>query len=149
MTSEEIPNFVKISDLDQDSKRIDIKGKIVEKGEVKEITSKKTGETHQLCDVLIGDETGTIILTLWNDAIDLVEEGKTYWIKNSYCIVFNNSLRLSLGRYGSIEEIDESIEEINEENNISSRYIESRPRRTYNSYKGQSYKGYGRGYRGY
>jgi len=48
-------------------------------------------------------------------------------IKNGYITVFRDSMRLSIGRYGSIEDSNKTIEEVNEENNISERKVE-RPR---------------------
>ena len=137
-----------VSDLRPGLRGINLKVKAGPKNEIREVVSKKTGDTLRVTEVLIGDETGSILLTLWNDDIDKAETDHNYEITNSYTTVFKGSLRLNLGKYGSIEESDEeSPTEINEENNLSSKVYEQkqsyRPR-----YGGDSsYGGGGRSYR--
>ncbi|MHA1967627.1 MAG: hypothetical protein ACW964_07490, partial [Candidatus Hodarchaeales archaeon] len=84
--SEETPDLTekKISDLSPFDRRLLVKFVVVEKTESREITSKKTNEVHTLADIKVGDETGTIILTLWDETIDKVSEGQTYQVKNVY-----------------------------------------------------------------
>jgi len=69
-------------------------------------------------------------MTLWDDAIDLVEEGKTYELKNGYTSLFNNTIRLNVGRNGELVEKEEEIEP-NTENDVSQKVYERefRPRR--------------------
>ena len=71
-------------------------------------------------------ETGVIFLTLWDDAIEKVEIGKTYKITNSYTNIFRSSLRLNLGKFGELSESDEEITEVNNDNNLSEREYQSR-----------------------
>ncbi|MFX1535629.1 MAG: single-stranded DNA-binding protein [Promethearchaeota archaeon] len=132
--SEEV-NELKIEELTPFAKRIQVSFKIINKGEIREITSKRSGETHEICDIQVADSTGSIILTLWNNDIEMVEESKDYTLSNGYVNVFQNSMRLSKGKYGVISEAEEEIEEVNTENNLSDKHIEvQRPRRRYNSY---------------
>ncbi|MFX0061238.1 MAG: single-stranded DNA-binding protein [Candidatus Hermodarchaeota archaeon] len=132
-------NVLKIEELTAFTKRVQVSFKIVNKGEVREITSRRSGETHNLCDIQVADSTGSIILTLWDNDIDLVEEGKDYTLSNGYVNVFQNSMRLSKGKYGDLSDAEEEIEEVNTENNLSDQHIESqRPSRRYNT------GGYGR-----
>ncbi len=107
-----------IDGLKPREKNIDLVFKVVNKGEAREVTSKLSGSTHKVSDVLVGDSTGTVILTLWDDAIDSVEEGKTYKLENGYTSLFKSSLRLNVGRYGKLEAVDQDIE-VNQSNNVS------------------------------
>ncbi len=107
-----------IEDLKPREKGLDVVFKVVDKGEPREVTSKLDGSTHKVSDVLVGDSTGTVILTLWDDKIDAVEEGKSYKLENGYTSLFKSSLRLNVGRYGKLESSDEDIE-VNTDNNVS------------------------------
>ncbi|MFX1255331.1 MAG: single-stranded DNA-binding protein [Promethearchaeota archaeon] len=148
--SEEVSEL-KIEELTPFAKRIQVSFKIISKGEIREITSKRSGETHEICDIQVADSTGSIVLTLWNNDIEMVEESKDYTLSNGYVNVFQNSMRLSKGKYGVLSEAEEAIDEVNTENNLSEKYIEvQRPRRRYDSYGGgRGRDSYGRsgGYR--
>ena len=88
-----------------------------------------------MAEALVADETGSILLTLWNDTIDEVREGDTYDVRNGYITLFRGSMRLNTGRYGSLTPSEEIIDETNEANNMSDRQYEEEPR----SYSGRSY----------
>ncbi|MHA2075851.1 MAG: single-stranded DNA-binding protein [Candidatus Hodarchaeales archaeon] len=131
--SEETPELTekKISDLSPFDRRLLVKFVVVEKTESREITSKKTNEVHTLADIKVGDETGTIILTLWDETIDKVSEGQTYQVKNVYVNVFQENMRLALGKWGSLEDTDETIEldSVNLENDRSAEVHQDTRRR--------------------
>ncbi len=110
--------MTEIENLKPREKGIDLVFKVVSKGEPREVTSKLDGSTHKVSDVLVGDTTGTVILTLWDDKIDAVEEGKSYKLENGYTSLFKSSLRLNVGRYGKLEDSDEDFE-VNTGNNVS------------------------------
>src|SRR3989344_1368328 len=115
---------MKISELRPFAKKVELTIKALDKNEVREVTSKLDNSTHKVTEVRVGDDSGTILLTLWDDAIDKVEPGKSYKIANAFTSLFKNSLRLNLGRYGELTESDEVIE-VNEANNASSKAYEN------------------------
>ena len=127
-------------------KHLDVVFKVCEKEEEREITN-KSGETHRVCDFSVADETGSIIITLWNEDIDLLEMDKVYKLSNGFANVFRNSLRLSKGKYGALAEDSTVFDEINTENNRSAEHVEDPRRRSYGG-GGRSYGG-DRGGRGY
>ncbi len=114
---------MKIEELKPYQKKIDVIVKTVEKNEVREVVSKLDDSRHRVTEALVGDETGAILLTLWDEAIDKAEIGKVYKIENGYTQFFKNSLRLSIGRFGKFEESKEEIEEVNTENNMSEKEL--------------------------
>ncbi|MFW9992751.1 MAG: single-stranded DNA-binding protein [Candidatus Odinarchaeota archaeon] len=121
---------VKIEDLKPYDSRINVVFKVVSKEEKREITSAKTGETHTVCDVVVGDDTGIITMALWNEDIDMVEEGEAAKIVNGHVNVFKSSMRLSKGKYGTLEtNIDAEIGDVNLENDRSAEEHEPRQRR--------------------
>jgi replication factor A1 len=124
-------------------KSLNITIKLVEKGEEREVTSRRDNETHRVVDAVAGDSSGTIILSLWDDMIDTVEVDKTYRIENGYTSLFQGHLRLNIGRYGELKDSDTEIKEIDMENDLSAEEHEQRPRRPrYGG--GRSYGGYQR-----
>lgn len=114
---------MKISELRPYSKKVDLTVKVLEKNEPREVTSKLDSSTHTVTEALVGDETGTALLTLWDKSIEEVQVGKAYNITNAYTSTFKNSLRISIGRYGKLGESKEKIGEINKENNISEKEL--------------------------
>ncbi len=100
----------KISQLSPFDRKLQVTFVVVDKAESRTITSRKTNEEHTLADIKIGDDTGTIILTLWDDTINQVTEGSTYVVKNGYVNVFQEHMRLALGKWGKLEDTDEVID---------------------------------------
>jgi replication factor A1 len=93
--------------------------KVIKKSEIKEVKSRKNElDTDRVCDITVSDDTGSILLSAWNDDIELLEPGKFFKIENGYVNIYRNSLRLERGKFGTFEPIEEEFE-INESNNRS------------------------------
>jgi replication factor A1 len=60
------------------------------------------GNNASVVKVLIGDETGTIKLCLWNGQIDAVSVGDIVQIENAQASVFRGERFLSLGKKGTL-----------------------------------------------
>ncbi|MDO8647116.1 MAG: hypothetical protein Q7R70_01740 [Candidatus Diapherotrites archaeon] len=127
--SQDLPEEFKmqINELRPFAKKVDVVVKAVGKNEVREVSSKLDNSTHKVTEAKVGDASGTILLTLWDDMIDKVEEGKTYKISNGYTSLFQNKLRLNIGRYGTLEDSTEEIT-VDETNDMSEKEFERRPR---------------------
>ncbi|MDH5770869.1 MAG: hypothetical protein OEZ25_06250 [Candidatus Bathyarchaeota archaeon] len=134
--SKRVEERIKVGDIKPGLRRVNLIVKIVNVGEPRTVTFRKDLSEHQVADALVGDETGSVLLTLWDDNIEKFSPGEVFEIKNGYTSLFRGSLRLNIGFYGSAESVEEAIEEVNEENNLSEK-----------SYEGAGY-GYYRGYRG-
>ncbi len=125
--------LVKIGNLNPWSRSVNLLAKVVKKGEEKFVASKFDQREHKLNEALIADETGAITLVLWDENIDKVNEGDVVMITNAFVKPFKGFMQLNLGRYGSIEVVDEKIPNINVENNLSAKAMPreegfSRPR---------------------
>jgi len=118
---------IKVEKLDPKSSRVNLIVKVVSKSEPRETVSKTDGSTHSVVDALVGDETGSIYLTLWDDNIEKIKNEDVLELKNVYVSLFRGAMRLNLGRYGSFESSEKSIE-VNTDNNLSDRQLEP-PRR--------------------
>jgi len=99
--------------------RVDTTFKVLEKNEPRE-----TRDGKRVTEALVGDDSGTVLMTLWEGSIDEVDVGKTYTITNGYANLFRGSLRRTTGRMGSLEESEEEVGEVNTENNMSEKRYE-------------------------
>ena len=134
--------FIKIEKLTPDSREVNLIAKVVSKSQVRNVTGRDYS-AHRVADALVGDETGCVYLSLWDDNIDRINEGITIRITNGYVNLFRGNMRLNTGRYGSLELLDESpITEVNTKNNLSEKQYEQEP------YQPDRSSGYGGG-RGY
>ena len=133
--------LVKITDLTPNSREINIVAKVVSKSEVRNVTGRDYS-VHRVADALVGDETGCLYLTLWDDNIDKISEEATIQITNGYINLFRGNMRLNIGRYGSFELLEESpITEVNTENNLSDKEYERERRYRSSSYGRRSSQG--------
>jgi replication factor A1 len=119
---------MQINELRPFSKKVDLTVKVLSKNEVREVSSKLDNSTHKVTEALVGDASGTILLTLWDESIDKLEIGKSYKIGNGYTSLFKNSLRLNIGRYGTLADAEAEVTEVNQENNLSEKEFQQQRR---------------------
>jgi replication factor A1 len=134
------PVEAKVGDLTPQSKAVNVTAKVVSKTEIREIPMGRDGSPHKVSDALIGDETGVVYLTLWDENIEKVNEGDTLRVENGYVTLFKGNIRLNIGKYGKLEVAAEPLAvEVNTENNVSSKAYEQERR---------PFRGGGRGFGG-
>jgi replication factor A1 len=144
------PVDVKVGELTPQSRAVNVLAKVVSKSEIRDIAAGRDGAAHKVSDALVGDETGCVYLTLWDDNIAKVNEGETINVKNGYINLFRGNMRLNIGRYGTLGVSETPLAgEVNTENNVSTQVYEQprRPFRGRGDYGGGGYGG-GRGYGG-
>jgi replication factor A1 len=94
--------LVDIKDLNDGMKRVSAEGKVVEKGDTREVKSKYKDETYRIADAVIADESGSIKLTLWNEQIEQVNVGDNIKIENGYVTSFKGEVQLNVGKFGKM-----------------------------------------------
>ena len=92
---------MKIRDLSVGSARVKVEGKIINKSEPKKVRL-WNGQDASVADALLEDGSGSIILSLWGEQIQMVDVGDNIQIINGYVSNFKKEKRLNLGRYGKI-----------------------------------------------
>ncbi|MEM2103967.1 MAG: OB-fold nucleic acid binding domain-containing protein [Candidatus Bathyarchaeia archaeon] len=93
---------MKIKELRNGMKRVNVEAKVKEKSETREVLSRFTDTTHKVATAIIADETGSIKLTLWNDQIGQVKVNDTVKVENGYVSSFRGELQLNIGKYGKL-----------------------------------------------
>jgi len=139
------PVDAKVGELTPASRAVNVTAKVVSKSEIRNIAAGRDGSPHKVCDALVGDETGSVYLTLWDDNIDKVNDGDTITIGNGYVTLFRGNIRLNVGRYGTLEPAKEALAgEVNTENNVSTKVYEE-PRRPFRGGGGRGRRDFGGG----
>ncbi len=78
-------------------------GKVVRKYEVREF--QKQDKIGKVCSLVLGDETGTVRVVLWNEQVEQVtdiKEEDIVMVKNAYARENNNDREIHLGQSGEL-----------------------------------------------
>ncbi|MHB1440693.1 MAG: single-stranded DNA-binding protein [Cuniculiplasma sp.] len=116
--------ITKIKDLTPESRRVNVLAKVIEIGEPKEINT-RFGESKSVTEVVVGDDTGKIKLSLWGEQASSVKDGSTLHVDNGYISLVRGQMRLNVGKYGNLNESEETVEEVNSENDMSEKVYEN------------------------
>ena len=120
-------SFAKVKDLNPSTKQVTLLAKVVSVGERRTIDS-KFGGSRTLSEAVVGDETGTVILSLWEGQIDRVSNGDVLQVNNGYVSLVRGRMRLNVGKYGSLETVTKDVPEVNRTNDLSAAEHDSPPR---------------------
>jgi replication factor A1 len=93
---------MKIKDLKDGMRKVDLVARVLEISEPREVVSKFDGQVYRVADAIIGDETGTVKLSLWNEQIERVNVNDTIKIENGYVRSFKGEKQLNVGRFGKL-----------------------------------------------
>jgi len=139
--------LTKVRDLTPNSKQVNVLAKVMNVGEPKEVMG-KFGDPRKVCEAVVGDDTATIILSLWNEQIGAIQKDETILVDNGYVSLVRGHMRLNVGRYGNLSKSTETIAEINQTLDMSQQEFESE-RRSFGGGGGYRDRGGGGGGGGY
>lgn len=92
-------------------KVIDVMAKVLTKDQQHQTITKQSQQLKK-SDCVIGDKTGSIKLTLWEELISTVECGNTYWFRSVKVRMFDDSKYLSTNPSTAIEPAQEEISDV-------------------------------------
>lgn len=90
-----------ISEIQLDNKDVSVEAKVVKVSEPR-VVNTRFGQ-RKVATATLEDKTGQIDLSLWEDQISKVEEGKKVKITGAFVREWQDKLQLSLSRTGTIE----------------------------------------------
>ncbi|MEM1586332.1 MAG: OB-fold nucleic acid binding domain-containing protein [Candidatus Bathyarchaeia archaeon] len=93
---------MKIRELKDGMRRVNIVAKVLEISEPREVVSRFDGRIYRVADAVISDDTGTIKLSLWNEQIERVNVNDTIKIENGYVRSFKGEKQLNVGKFGKL-----------------------------------------------
>ena len=114
-----LEDYMKVESLKPSFRNVNLVVKIVNIGSSRSLFSRRSRRQHTLADAFVGDETGSVVMTLWDDQIGKFKAGDVVEMKDGYTSLYKGSLRLNVGRTGSIEKVDAQIGEVDTRNNLS------------------------------
>jgi replication factor A1 len=138
--------LTKVRDLTPNSKQVNVLAKVINVGEAKEVMG-KFGDPRKVCEAVVGDDTATIILSLWNEQIGSITKDETILVDNGYVSLVRGHMRLNVGRYGNLTKSPDAISEVNQTLDMSQQEFESE-RRSFGGgggYRDRGSGGYGGG----
>ena len=97
-----------IKDLRSGMKHVNLKAKILEIAEPRRVIT-RYGNYASVAKAVIGDETGTISLCLWNEQIGCVSVGDTVRIENARASLFRGERQLSIGTKGLLNNVKDPV----------------------------------------
>ncbi len=135
--------LTKVRDLTPNSKQVNVLAKVVGVGEAKEVMG-KFGDPRKVCEAVVGDDTATIILSLWNEQIGSIQKDETILVDNGYVSLVRGHMRLNVGRYGNLSKSTDSVGDVNASLDMSQQEFESE-RRSFGGGGGGGYRDRGGG----
>jgi replication factor A1 len=95
-----------IKDLKPGMKQVSLKARVLEVPEPRRVLT-KIGSDAMVTNILIGDETGSIRLPLWNEQVNTVSKGDSVRIENAYVAKFRSEQQLRIGKRGGLRVIED------------------------------------------
>ena len=137
--------LTKVRDLTPNSKQVNVLAKVISVGDAKAVMG-KFGDPRKVCEAVVGDDTATIILSLWNEQIGTIAKDEIILVDNGYVSLVRGHMRLNVGRYGNLSKSTEAIAEVNQSLDMSQQEFESERRSFGGGYRDRG--GGGGGYGG-
>jgi replication factor A1 len=117
----QIQDTYAVEDLSLGLSDVNLRGKLLDTDSVRTF-DRDDGSQGKVANLTVGDETGRIRVTLWDDRADLAEEldpGISVEIVDGYVRERDGSLELHVGNRGAVEEIDEDVSYVPESTDIA------------------------------
>jgi replication factor A1 len=118
----------KIKDLTPQSKRVDVLAKCLDVSEPKDIPG-RFGNTRRVAEATLADDTGSIVMSLWDDQIGTISKEDTLAVKNGYVSLVRGHMRLNVGKYGQLSKAEKTLDSTANEPNMSEKEYEQERRR--------------------
>ena len=85
---------MKINEIKLGMSDITVEGKVADKSEEMKVQT-RYGQ-RSVCDITLENETGAIKLSLWEEAIDMVDIGDKIRVSGVYVTQFRNQIQLNM-----------------------------------------------------
>jgi replication factor A1 len=112
------PVDLRVKDLTPETKSVNVTVKVVSLGEPEAVPARGGGVRH-VTEAKVGDDTASVVMSLWEKQSDGISEGTVLRIENGYVSLVRGHMRLNVGKYGRMTPTDTDLGEINTEENLS------------------------------
>jgi replication factor A1 len=102
------PSHMKIEDLNVGMKKINVFAEVLETSEPSKVHT-QFRDNALVTNALIGDETGRVMLCLWDQQVNAVSMGDCIEVRNAHVASFKGEKQLRLGKNGTITKLEKSV----------------------------------------
>ncbi len=95
---------MKVHELKPGMQHVNMEVKVLNVSESKQAVTGR-GVTHEILEVEVGDETGSIMLVLWDEKILPLKAGNLLQIENGFVTSFKGKWKINVGKYGNVTKI--------------------------------------------
>ncbi len=99
----------KIGNLKGGMENVNVTGRVLQVGEQKVVQTRNGQRTIR--EIMIGDDTGRVKLTLWGNQGDNLKEGQVIKVENGWTTVFKGQVQLNAGSRSKISESQDELPE--------------------------------------
>jgi len=95
-----------VGSLSEGMKNVMVEGVILEKSFARAVRGRRPGESLSVAEVGLGDDSGRVVLTLWNQQIKMIQVGDRVRVENGFVGGYRGITQLSAGRTGRVVKLD-------------------------------------------
>merc|ERR1719215_1993632 len=108
------PKFTKVDTIEPAARGVNVYAKVVK-------AAAPVAGTEDLMEVVVGDETGVVTLSVRDDRVKLCEVGKSMRIQNAHVVMIKGFIKLSVDKWAALKlaEAGEEVASVNEKKDIS------------------------------
>lgn len=114
-------DWTQIVQLTEKTRMVNTHFRVLKKSKTRIVTQRMSGRKFEIAECIVGDQTAIINLTLWNEEIDVIVEGRTYTLLNGLINAYDECMSLTKGKRGEL------IESLNPLENVNGQVDMSRP----------------------
>jgi replication factor A1 len=103
------PSHLQIENLRAGMKKVTVVAKVLETAEPSKVHT-QFRDSALVSNAVIGDQTGKILLCLWDEQVKSVSVGDFIEVKNAHVATFKGEKQLRLGKNGTITVLEEPLE---------------------------------------
>jgi replication factor A1 len=103
------PSHYKIQDLRVGMKKICINAEVLETAQPSKVHT-QFRDNAMVSNAVIGDDSGTVLLCLWDQQVGSVHVGDCIEVKNAHVAMFKGEKQLRLGKNGSVTVLEKPLE---------------------------------------
>jgi replication factor A1 len=103
------PAHYKVEDLRVGMKKININAEVFETSEPSKVHT-QFRDNAVVSNAVVGDETGRILLCLWDQQVGSVQVGDCIEVKNAHVATFKGEKQLRLGKNGTVTVLEKPLD---------------------------------------
>jgi replication factor A1 len=102
------PEHLKIENLRPSMRKVNVVANVLETSEPSRVHTQFRDDAI-VSNAVVGDETGKVLLCLWDEQVNSVQVGDYIEVKNAHVALFKGEKQLRLGKKGTITVLEKTV----------------------------------------